>query len=500
MVRFSDLGLADSLLRAIEAKGYADPTPIQREAIPPLLTGRDVLGVAQTGSGKTASFVLPLLQRLAELKRSPGPRSCHALILAPTRELATQINDSIKVYGRFVRPSTAVIIGGVKIGPQATRLGAGVDIVVATPGRLLDHLGNGATRLDRVAVVVLDEADQMLDLGFMPAIRRVIAMLPTTRQTVLFSATMPPPIRRLAEDFLRDPQEIRIASATRPVERITQSVVMVEAAGKQSALEQLLKGDDVSRAIVFTRTKRGADKVGRRLQETGLHALTLHGNKSQSQREQVLAAFRNDRAQILVATDIAARGIDIDGVSHVINFELPNVAESYIHRIGRTARAGASGIAVSLCDASERGLLRDIERLIGFSFRSGVNVPVENDAPRSAPRGRAVQDRPRAAKHPGPGREQQVESHRDTHHTESNRGSTRQEGARIMATGTVKWFNPTKGYGFIKPENGQSDVFVHISAVEKAGLSQLDEGQQVNYDLERDAKNGKTSAVNLAIA
>lgn len=370
MNTFNDLGLAGPLLKAVAAEGYTAPTPIQAQVVPAMLAGRDVVGIAQTGTGKTAAFVLPLLDRLARERTVPDAKRCTTLILAPTRELTTQIADSIRAYGRHVRHSAAVVIGGANPRPQIRALAPGVDIVVATPGRLLDHMSTGAVRLDATTTVVLDEADQMLDLGFMPAIRRIMAKLPAKRQTVLLSATMPGPIRALAQDFLSTPTEIAVAPVARPIERIDQTVLHVEAAAKRGVLVELLSRPQVERAIVFTRTKHGADKLSRHLQNAGLDADAIHGNKSQNQRQRTLARFRAGRVSILVATDVAARGIDIDDVSHVVNFELPNVPESYVHRIGRTARAGKSGTAVTLCDPAERKLLRGIERLIGGALKT----------------------------------------------------------------------------------------------------------------------------------
>jgi ATP-dependent RNA helicase RhlE len=362
---FDDLGLADPLLRAVTGEGYSTPTLIQAQVIPAMLAGRDVLGTAQTGTGKTASFVLPLLQRIIEHRAAPEPKRCGALIMTPTRELAMQIAENIRTYGQHMNVTVAVVVGGVKPKSQIKALAKGIDIVVATPGRLLDHMNSDVIHLDQTASIVLDEADQMLDLGFVPAIRKIIARLPKERQTVLMSATMPNQIRKLAADFQTRPQEISVAAVSRPIERITQSVLHVPAADKRMALTDLLAGASDVRAIVFTRTKRGADKVSRHLATAGMSAAAIHGNKSQPQRERTLASFRTGRTSILVATDIAARGIDIDDVTHVINYELPHVAESYVHRIGRTARAGRSGIAVSLCCPEERSLLLDIERLIG---------------------------------------------------------------------------------------------------------------------------------------
>ena len=365
LTTFSDLGLAEVILRAVAEEGYTTPTPIQSKVIPAIMEGHDVLGIAQTGTGKTAAFVLPILHMLHQHKERAAEKTCKGLIVAPTRELANQICQCIRDYGRHMRPSVVTVVGGAAMGPQIRALARGVDIVVATPGRLLDHLSTGAVRLFGTHMVVLDEADQMLDMGFIPAITKIMSAMPVKRQTMLLSATMPPVIRALANDFLRNPREISVAPAARPVDRIDQRVILMEAGAKRDALVELLAGQDVTRAIVFTRTKRGADRVEAHLDSVGLSAGAIHGNKSQGQREKALAAFRDGRIKILVATDIAARGIDVDGISHVINFELPNIPESYVHRIGRTARAGASGVAISLCDASERAFLRDIEKLIG---------------------------------------------------------------------------------------------------------------------------------------
>ncbi|WP_245943796.1 DEAD/DEAH box helicase [Acuticoccus kandeliae] len=343
--------------------------------------GRDVLGTAQTGTGKTAAFVLPILDRLAAERGRPQPKSCRALVLAPTRELAAQIADNVRAYGAHLRLSVGVVVGGVKPGPQVRTLARGLDILIATPGRLEDHMRGGALSLGETKIVVLDEADQMLDLGFFPAVRRIFRLLPAGRQTALLSATMPPAIRTLANDLLTNPAEIAVARVSRPVEAIDQSVRHLEAGDKRAALIDVLRNPDVASAIVFTRTKRGADKVAKHLCDAGQEAAAIHGNKSQAQRQRALDAFRSGRVSILVATDIAARGIDIDGVSHVVNFEMPNVPEAYVHRIGRTARAGRSGIAISFCDPSERGLLKDIERLIGRRLTAEGSVPAEPARP-----------------------------------------------------------------------------------------------------------------------
>lgn len=369
MKSFDELGLAESLLRAVKGEGYTTPTPIQAKVIPAMLDDRDILGTAQTGTGKTAAFVLPLLQRLALHPVQRTPRHCGALILAPTRELAAQIRDSIRAYGRHMNLSVALVVGGVKPFPQIKMLKPGVDIVVATPGRLLDHMNTGAVKLDLVETVILDEADHMLDLGFMPAIRRIMQAVPKERQTALLSATMPKPIRVLAQDFLNRPVEISVAPVAQPIELIEQRVLMIPAGDKRRVLVNVLREEKAERTIVFSRTKHGADKITKHLEREGIKAVAIHGNKNQAQRDRALAQFREGRVTVMVATDVAARGIDIDGVTHVINFELPNVPESYVHRIGRTARAGKSGIAIAFCDSEERSLLRDIERLINMDLK-----------------------------------------------------------------------------------------------------------------------------------
>ncbi|HEV7159318.1 MAG TPA: DEAD/DEAH box helicase [Caulobacteraceae bacterium] len=363
MIQFSDFGLAPKLLSALRAEGYEQPTPIQAKAIPTIMSGRDLLGVAQTGTGKTAAFALPILHRLASQPRQTSRRACRVLVLAPTRELAQQIAESFRAYGAGSGVNVAVVVGGVKYGGQMRSLAGGVDVLVATPGRLIDHLGQGTVRLDEVEVLVLDEADQMLDLGFVEPIRKIVRKLPAERQNLLFSATMPGAIATLAGEILRHPAEARVAPQATTVERVDQRVIHIEADRKRELLVDLVSPKAVSRALVFTRTKRGADRLAKFVAAAGIEVSTIHGDKSQGQRERALADFKSGRVRALIATDIAARGIDVDGVSHVFNFELPNVPEAYVHRIGRTARAGAAGIAVTLCDAAELKLLRDIEKL-----------------------------------------------------------------------------------------------------------------------------------------
>ncbi|MCC2981634.1 DEAD/DEAH box helicase [Sphingomonas sp. IC4-52] len=360
---FSDLGLAEPLVRALETKGYETPTPIQRDAIPIVLTGRDLLGIAQTGTGKTAAFVLPSIQRLLSSEKRVLPTHVRMLVLAPTRELASQIADNAKLYARNSRLTVATVFGGTSINKNRQDLSRGVDILVATPGRLLDLVEQGFCNLTMLEILVLDEADQMLDLGFIHALKKIVKMVPRRRQTLFFSATMPTSIRELADKFLHDPQTVSVVPASTTAERVEQQVVLVNQAEKQALLTILIQEEGIDRALVFTRTKHGADRVVKLLAGNGIAANAIHGNKSQPQRERALAAFKSGEVPILVATDIAARGIDISGVSHVFNFELPNVPEQYVHRIGRTARAGASGIAISFCADDERPYLKDIEKL-----------------------------------------------------------------------------------------------------------------------------------------
>ncbi|WP_438001815.1 DEAD/DEAH box helicase [Sorangium sp. So ce185] len=362
-MEFADLKLIDPLLRAIEAEGYSTPTPIQQQAIPPILEGNDVLGCAQTGTGKTAAFALPILQRLAQ-SGAPTQRGLRVLVLTPTRELAAQVGESFTTYGKNLGLRTAVVFGGVGQRPQMEALRRGVDVLVATPGRLLDLCSQGLSPFGRLETLVLDEADRMLDMGFIHDIRRVLAMLPERRQTLLFSATMPPDIQKLADSILHRPVRVEVARVATTAENIDQRVAFVERSDKRAMLEHVLKDPALRRAIVFTRTKHGANRVVQQLSRARIEAVAIHGNKSQGARERALASFKQGTTSVLVATDIAARGIDIEDISHVINYDLPNIPESYVHRIGRTARAGASGVALSFCDSEERPYLADIERLI----------------------------------------------------------------------------------------------------------------------------------------
>jgi ATP-dependent RNA helicase RhlE len=385
---FEALALDSRILQALAEEGYTTPTPIQAQSIPIVLEGRDLLGIAQTGTGKTAAFSLPILHRLAATPGRPPRGGCRVLVLSPTRELASQIADSVKAYGRHLGLSVAVIFGGVGFAAQRQALARGVDILVATPGRLQDLLDQGAGRLDHVGTLVLDEADQMLDKGFLPAIRRLLKAIPAKRQTLFFSATMPAEINRLAAEMLSDPARVAVAPVATTAEKVAQRVIHVPAAGKRRVLAEILKGEGIGRTLVFSRTKHGADRIVKQLDQDGIKANAIHGNKAQNARERALAAFRDGSAPVLVATDIAARGIDVDGVTHVIQFDLPEVPETYVHRIGRTARAGASGEAVALCSHEDRDKLRAIEKLIRQQIPADKREATAEDlaAPREAPR------------------------------------------------------------------------------------------------------------------
>jgi ATP-dependent RNA helicase RhlE len=396
MTDFAGLGLAQPILRAVTDEGYTTPTPIQLNSIPALLEGRDLLGVAQTGTGKTAAFTLPLLHRLSLDTSKPKSRQPRALILAPTRELAAQINDSVRCYGQHLRLRSTAVFGGASIRPQINALNQGVHVLVATPGRLLDLMNQRHLRLDSVETFILDEADRMLDMGFIPDVRKVTAVLPNKRQTLLFSATMPKSIEGLADSLLKDPVRVEVAPAATTVEKVEQHVLFVAKDKKRALLSELLKNQNIARVLVFTRTKHGADRVVRHLQQAGVRADAIHGNKTQNNRQRALNSFRTGRIRALVATDIAARGIDVEGVTHVINFDLPNEPESYVHRIGRTARAGAGGIALSFCDHEERAYLRDIERVIRQSVPVLENQPFHAaDIANAAPPTKSGQNRKR---------------------------------------------------------------------------------------------------------
>ena len=370
MTQFTDLGLSQPVLQALDLKGYSVPTPIQQQAIPPVLAGRDLLGIAQTGTGKTAAFMLPSIDRLREAERQTPFKSCRMLVLAPTRELAGQIAQSAKDYGALAGLKVASIVGGTSVNKDRNKLHRGTDILVATPGRLLDLIDQKAFGLGAVEILVLDEADQMLDLGFIHALRKISQLVPKERQTLFFSATMPTAIRELVKQYCHDPVQVSVTPESTTAERVDQYLMMVQQDEKQTLLEMILRGrhpvpGKFERVLIFTRTKHGADRVVKKLAQAGVPANAIHGNKSQPQRERALDEFRRAKTPVLIATDVAARGIDIPGVSHVINYELPNVPEQYVHRIGRTARAGADGIAIAFCAEDERAYLKDIRKVTG---------------------------------------------------------------------------------------------------------------------------------------
>ena len=400
---FESLGLAPTLLRALAEQGYAEPTPIQAAAIPVVLEGHDLLAAAQTGTGKTAAFALPLLQRLADAPA--GSRKPRVLVLTPTRELAAQIDDNLRAYARYLKVRSAVIFGGVGMSPQVNALRRGVDVVIATPGRLIDHMQQRTVDLSGIDVLVLDEADRMLDMGFLPALKRILSALPASRQTLLFSATFAAPIKALAMQFMHQPREVSVTPPNSVTQLVTHRVHPVDAARKRDLLLHVLSEDSRRQTLVFSRTKHGADKLVKFLEASGLRAAAIHGNKSQNARTRALADFKSGRVTVLVATDIAARGIDIDQLPVVINHDLPMVAEDYVHRIGRTGRAGAEGLALSLVSHDESGLLRDIRKLldqdIAITDVPGFepSAPLRLDA--GAPRPKQGQRQPRPPRQGG---------------------------------------------------------------------------------------------------
>jgi ATP-dependent RNA helicase RhlE len=420
-MKFADLRLVEPLLRAVAAEGYTVATPIQIKAIPPVLEGRDLMGCAQTGTGKTAAFALPILQRLNASPR-PGAKRIRCLVLCPTRELASQIADSFTAYGRNLSLRNTVIFGGVNQNPQVRALRQGVDVLVATPGRLLDLMNQGFIDLRGIEILVLDEADRMLDMGFIRDIRKIIAKLPTARQTLLFSATIPAEIQDLAHSLLHNPVSVRVTPVATAADHIEESVYFVEKRNKPQLLAHLVEALPMIRAIVFTRTKHGADKVARHLNKCGIRADAIHGNKSQNNRERALENFRCEKTPVLVATDIASRGIDVDGITHVVNYDLSHEPETYIHRIGRTARAGASGSAVAFCDREEVPSLRAIERLLRRPIPVAKDQPEYADAPpafdpkpqpsrRPSPSAPARHDAPRPSRHATPDRAARQSAH-----------------------------------------------------------------------------------------
>ena len=426
MIKFSDLELIEPILKAIEETGYTVPTPIQAQAIPPLLEGKDLLGCAQTGTGKTAAFALPILHHLATKWKRAEPKYPRALVLTPTRELAIQIYDNFKTYGKNLKLKPTVIFGGVGQGPQVKSLRQGTDVLVATPGRLLDLIEQKALKLDKIEIFVLDEADRMLDMGFIHSIRKILTMLPKKRHNLFFSATMPNDIVKLADSMLVNPVKVEVTPQATTVELIEQSVMYVDRSKKRDLLRTLLQKPEFEKVIVFTRTKHGANRVAEVLMKNKIPTEAIHGNKSQGARQRALENLKTGKARVLIATDIAARGIDIDGITHVINYEVPNISESYVHRIGRTARAGTSGIAISFCDAEEKAFIKDIEKLIGKSISVDTDHPYHSQDVANArlmSKGKAKAAIEASEKHPnGRDRRERPPSKRRKRH---RRGSTK---------------------------------------------------------------------------
>jgi len=454
MSYFSDLGLAEPILRALGTKGYSDPTPIQQQAIPALMEGRDLLGIAQTGTGKTAAFSLPSLHRLAS---NPQPRqnaACRMLVLSPTRELAAQIADNMRGYAKYLDLHVQCVFGGLPVGKQARALVRGTDILVATPGRLLDLIDQRALTLRHVEIFVLDEADQMMDLGFIKPLTRVAAMLPESRQSLFFSATMPKAIAELGKRFIRNPVRVEVAPQATTAERVVQYGTFLNQAEKQSLLTLSLRSGladkSIERSLVFTRTKHGADKVVRHLCAAGINAAAIHGNKSQAQRTRALDGFRNGAVPVLVATDIAARGIDVTGVSHVFNFEIPNVPEQYVHRIGRTARAGADGIAISFVAPDERTFIRDIERLTKVKL---TPMPLPQDFLEQAAGLPKASNKPAGAERAPGDPEDRYQRNRRTRGQDGPRTPRKAKGVRIHANGETR----VQGGERRAPSDGQAE-------------------------------------------
>ena len=434
---FDSLGLNAALLRAITDQGYTEPTPIQQQAIPAILSGRDILAGAQTGTGKTAGFTLPLLQQLNRHPHDRHHRHVRALIVTPTRELAAQVDDSVTAYGRHLPLRSTVIFGGVKIGPQVQRLRQGVDIIVATPGRLLDHISQGNIDLSKIEILVLDEADRMLDMGFIHDIRRIIKLVPKKRQTLLFSATFSNEIRRLSEGLLHNPENIDVAPRNTTAERISQLVHPVAKSSKRALLSFLIGSNNWRQVLVFTRTKHGANRLAQQLERDGLTSAAIHGNKSQGARTRALAEFKSGKVRVLVATDIAARGLDIELLPHVVNYELPNVPEDYVHRIGRTGRAGSDGEAVSLVSPDEKGLLHGIERLLGKSLPRKVIDGFEQGTVTSEP----DSDNRRQGRPSGRSGQQRNGQQRNN---QQKNGQSRQRRANANGNGSNKQNNQTR--------------------------------------------------------
>jgi len=463
---FASLGLAEPVLRALAGENYSIPTPIQAQAIPHVMAGKDVLGCAQTGTGKTAAFALPVLHRLANTPIDGPRRAINTLVLAPTRELVHQIAESFATYGRHLEQDLhlATVYGGVGQGPQVRALRAGLDVLVATPGRLEDLMEQGFVDLRSVKTLILDEADRMLDMGFIHAIRRVVGKLPKDRQTLLFSATMPDEIRRLSASILRNPVGVQVAPVAATADNIQQSVYMVEKRNKPALLAHLFHNAPIARGLVFVRTKHGADRVVRHLHAVGIRAEAIHGNKSQNARQRALENFRSGRTPLLIASDVASRGIDVDGISHVVNFDLTHEPETYIHRIGRTARAGASGVAISFCDGEERSNLRAIEKLIRKS------IPVKNDHPNYSA----------TPSHPSPTSATHPSQHAHAQHSSAQQPQARRGGPSGRPPGSPRHAGPAPRHAGARP--------VHPAHQQQKAAQPA--RQSVGYPLSRHTSHG----------
>jgi ATP-dependent RNA helicase RhlE len=524
-MNFDQLNISAPILRAISDEGYVAATPIQQQAIPIVLAQKDIIGCAQTGTGKTAAFAIPILQLLDAGQRRNAIR---ALIITPTRELAIQIDDSFSAYGRHLKLKHLCIFGGVPQGKQVTALKAGVDILTATPGRLLDLIQQGYINTSGIEILVLDEADRMLDMGFIRDVKKIVAGLPVKRQTLLFSATMPGEIRQLAKTILHQPAEVSVTPVSSTAQRINQSVVFVEKKEKPSLLAVVLSDRSITRSLVFTRTKHGADKLVKQLAKTGIYAAAIHGNKSQNARQKALTDFRDNKIRVLVATDIAARGIDIDDLPHVVNYELPNIPETYVHRIGRTGRAGAEGTAISFCDPEERDDLKNIQKLIGFTVPV-VNIPKRNEqitlkqqedmsdsfakkekekqkAKAKQDKAQKMQDR-KANNSKGKSLEDMMAyldadgnitntppddtKRREISLDEIQLGAAPIIPEEVTKTGVVSFFNEAKGYGFITEDRTRENVFVHTNQL----LQPIKEKDRVSYEKERTPKGYSATKV-----
>lgn len=444
MTKFDELGLAKPIQRAVQQLGYETPSPIQAKMIPVLLEGHDAIGIAQTGTGKTAAFLLPLLNVLSGIKSRPKKGKCDVLILTPTRELASQILENARNYGQNMKFASALIVGGARYEGQLRALAKGVNLIVATPGRLIDHIETGAADLSDVRFVVLDEADQMLDMGFVPAIREIMSHVPDERQTILTSATMPKPIEKLTKELLRNPQKIAVSRESQPARNVEQEILFVDKPQKPAQLRDILQTQEWSKVIIFTRTKRGADKVQVQLIKAGIIAQSLHGDKSFGQRRHIMEEFKSGEVTVLVATDLAGRGLDIDDVSLVVNYDMPNIAESYVHRIGRTGRAGRSGKAISLVDRSEKAYLRDIETLMGLSLGGTQGQAKAEPKQKSSQEGR-----------PAKKGDKKSFKRKDNAHTSSKRKSFKSRDDRATA-GKDKFEKRGSEKGRFKKDNNRS--------------------------------------------